>query len=82
VRLDHVGAQARLAQRGPQPRDEGLQRIRRVAGRVTVPEPFDQRAGGHHPAGVEGQQDQQHADAVPADPHRSAGLVLHREGSQ
>jgi hypothetical protein len=82
MRLDHLVAQAALAQRGAQPGNQGLQRIARVGRRLVLPEPLDQRVGGHHPAHVERQQDEQHAHPVPADSHRPARLVVDREGSQ
>ena len=71
-----------LPQCGAQPRDKGLQRVARVGGRFVLPQLFDQRVGGHHPARVEGQQDEQHAHPLPADPHRPASLVVYHEGSQ
>jgi hypothetical protein len=77
--LDRLVAQAGLAQGGAQPGDQGLQRITRAGGRLVLPEPFDQRVGRHHPARVEGQQDEQQAHPLPADLRRPASLVEHRE---
>ena len=70
--LEHAVVDSRLAERGAQPGDQGLQGVGSVRGALVGPEPLDQLVRRHHAARVEGKQDQQRAHPVAADPHRAA----------
>lgn len=64
----------RLAQGAPQPRYQGLQRTRRVTGRLLTPEPVDQRRRRYRPARLEREPGQQHAHPDPADLDRRSRI--------
>ena len=76
VRLDHVADPA-LAQFGPQPGDQRLQRVDWVARRVTGPDLPGQRTGRDDTPGVQGQQRQQNPQLTAADVDRVPRLVPH-----
>jgi oleandomycin transport system ATP-binding protein len=69
-----------LGQHPAQPGDQRLQRVHGLGGRVLAPHAVDQPRGGHHPARVQRQQDQQRAQPRPGDLHRVpvVGLDLHQ----
>jgi hypothetical protein len=70
VRLDHV-ARPGLAQFGPQPGNQRLQRVARVAERILGPELPGQRAGRDDTPGVQGEQSEQHPQLAAADVDRA-----------
>jgi hypothetical protein len=67
---------------GPQPGDQRLQRVTRVARRVTGPDLPGQRAGRDDTPGVQGQQRQQNPQLAAADVDRTPRLVPHRQRTQ
>jgi hypothetical protein len=81
VRLDHVADPA-LAQFGPQPGDQRLQRVTRVARRVAGPDLPGQRADRDDTPGVQGQQRQQNPQLTAADVNRTPRLVPHLQRTQ
>ena len=81
VRLDHV-ADSGLAQFGPQPGDQRLQRVAGIARRVAGPELPGQRAGRHDTPGVQGQQSEQNPQLAAADVDRAPRLVPHLKRAQ
>ena len=81
VRLDHV-ARPGLAQFGPQPGNQRLQRVARVAGRVLGPELPGQRADRDDTPGIQGKQSEQHPQLAAADVDRAPRLVPHLKRAQ
>ena len=80
--LQHAVVDSRLAERGAQPGDQGLQGVGSVRGALVGPEPLDQLVRRHHAARVQGKQDQQRAHPVAADPHRAAVAIVHLERAE
>jgi len=68
---------AGLAQFGPQPGNQCLQRIAGITGRVVGPELPGQRAGRDDTPGVQGEQSEQDPELAPADVDRTPRLVPH-----
>ena len=61
-----------MTEHDAQPGHQRLQRVGRVRRAVIGPEPLDQRAGGDHPARVQGEQDQQRPHPLTAHVDRPA----------
>jgi len=81
MRLDHV-ARAGLAQFGPQPGNQCLQRIAGVAGRIVGPEFPGQRAGRDDTPGVQREQSEQDPQLAAADMDGAPRLVPHLKRAQ
>jgi hypothetical protein len=81
MRLDHVADPA-LAHFGPEPGDQRLQRVTRVARRIIGPELPGQHAGGHDTPGVQRQQSEQNPQLAAADADRVPRLVPHLQRAQ
>jgi hypothetical protein len=76
VRLDH-GAKPGVAQLGPQPGHQRLQRVSGISWRVVWPDLPGQRPRRHDTPGVQRQQGQQNAQLTTADNQRAPIGVLH-----
>jgi hypothetical protein len=80
VRLDHV-ADPGLAQFGPQPGNQCLQRVAGIARGVVGPDLPGQRAGRHDTPGVQGEQSEQNAQLTTAYVDQAPRLVPHLAGT-
>jgi hypothetical protein len=76
VRLDH-GAKPGVAQLGPQPGHQRLQRVSGISWRVVWPDLPGHRPSRHDTPGVQRQQGQQNAQLTTADNQRAPIGVLH-----
>ena len=81
MRLDHV-VDSGLAQFGPQPGDQCLERVARVARRVPGPDLSGQRAGRDDTPGVQGEQGEQNPQLATADVNRAPRPVPHLKRAQ